>query len=334
MDVWEDKLKIEYTEFVMKRNYLLALFSLMVFSAINLYGQESISLNGKWLMGEKRAYTSEVDVPGIHCDPTKMNNDTLWYKKEIILPKGRWTHATLELKGARFAPEVFVDGTPVSRAAGGMAPTFHLLSSPKVKPGKKVIIEVALTSLKELPRTDASYIPVADHWRSNISSSLWDDVIIHLHGEQRIGVVIPNADPATKMLSIDFYVENPVQSKTDKGDYTFNITDVNGNILLKQSGKYSNGKNTVSFNYSNILEEWSTDNPALYSMDILIERNGRSIDKTSRRLGVRKFEIKEKQFYLNGNLCKIRGGLLHGLVGCVPKKAFLWVMTLNGLKRM
>lgn len=138
--------------------------------------QETISLNGQWLMGEGRNYVETVTVPGIHTDPTWMNNDTLWYKRTVTLPRGRWTHATLELKGARFAPAVFVDGVEVSRSGGGMAPTFHLLKGRHVKPGKTVTIEIALTSLKQLPKTDASYIAVSDHWRSNISSSLWDDV--------------------------------------------------------------------------------------------------------------------------------------------------------------
>jgi beta-galactosidase len=291
----------------MKNNLFYTLFFLLAFSVHSLSAQETISLNGKWMMGEKRSYKSEVMVPGIHCDPTKMNNDTLWYKREIVLPKGKWTYATLELKGARFAPAVFVDGIAVSRANGGMAPTFHLLKSAKVKTGKKITLEIALVSLKNLSKSDASYIPATDHWRSNISSGLWDDVVLHLHGEQRVGTVIPNANPASKTLSIDFYVENAVKPKNDGGNYSFHITDSKGNILLKQNGKYSSGKNTVSFNYDGKLKEWSPENPALYAMDIRLEQNGNTVDKTSHKLGVRKFEIKDKQLYLNGNLFKFRG---------------------------
>ena len=130
----------------------------------------TISLNGIWDMGHGRKYVKQVVVPGIHTDASVMNPETLWYRKEVILPAGKWSHATLELKGARFAPEVFINGISVSRQNGGMSPTFHPLNQKEVKPGEKIIIEIALTSLKYLPVTDASYIPVADHWRSNISS--------------------------------------------------------------------------------------------------------------------------------------------------------------------
>ncbi|MFG6687741.1 hypothetical protein ACGK9U_14240 [Mariniflexile sp. HNIBRBA6329] len=291
----------------MKNKYFPSLFLVILFSTISLFGQEEQLLNGKWLMGENQNYKSEVMVPGIHCDPTKMNDETLWYKREIVLPNGKWKYATLELKGARFAPEVFVDGISVSRANGGMAPTFHLLKSDKVKPGKKITLEIALASLKNLPKSDASYIPETDHWRSNISSGLWDDVILHFHGEHKIGNVIPNATSENKTLSVDFYVEDIVKSKKAKGDYYFNVVDNEGNIILKQKGKYTEGKNTVTFNYKNKLEEWSPENPALYKMDILLEQNGDLVHKTSRKLGVRKFEVNNKQLYLNGNLFKFRG---------------------------
>jgi beta-galactosidase len=138
----------------------------------------TISLNGRWEMGSGRIYTRNVTVPGIHTDPAKMNTEKLWYRKEILLPEGHWKFATLELKGARFSPEVFVNGVSVSKQNGGMAPTFHLLNSRDVKPGKKIIIEIALTSLKDIKPSDASYIPVADQWRTNVSSCLWDDVIL------------------------------------------------------------------------------------------------------------------------------------------------------------
>ncbi len=165
---------------------ILVILSMVSWLPAPAVSQETMILNGQWEMGECRHYSQTVEVPGIHCDPTQMNNDTLWYRREVILPKGTWTYATLELKGARFAPAVFIDGQQVSRADGGMAPTFHLLDNQTVKPGKAITLEVALTSLKDLPKTDASYIAVSDHWRSNVSSSLWDDVVLHLHGVDHV----------------------------------------------------------------------------------------------------------------------------------------------------
>ena len=185
-------------------------------------GQEVISLNGRWEMGENRRYDREVEVPGVHCDPAKMNEDTLWYRRTVVFPKGKWQYATLELKGARFAPAVFIDGQQVSRANGGMAPTFHLLKGKNVKPGKTATLEVALTSLADLPQSDASYIAVSDHWRSNISSCLWDDVLLHLHGEDHIANIVPDADTRAKQVAISFFVED-ISGKSSHGSFDLTV---------------------------------------------------------------------------------------------------------------
>ena len=73
---------------------LLLLVLLIVF-VVDLQAQETVSLNGQWLMGEGRCYAQTVNVPGVHTDPTRMNSDTLWYKRTMTMPRGKWTHTTL-----------------------------------------------------------------------------------------------------------------------------------------------------------------------------------------------------------------------------------------------
>ena len=286
---------------------ILAL-SVFLFSSFLASGQQTLRLDGIWQMGENRHYTREVRVPGIHCDPTQMNADTLWYRREVALPDGKWEYATLELKGARFAPAVFVDGVPVCRADGGMAPTFHLLDSPAVRPGRTLTREIALTSLRDLPVTDASYIAESDHWRSNISSSLWDSVLLHLHGSQRITNLIPDADPERKELGLAFFVETVPGADATPGRYRLEILDGDGHILLSRKGAWQEGRNDLSVRYGGVLDEWSPEHPALYEARLTLTRGGRVVERFSRKLGVKRFEVRDRQFYLNGKPCKIRGG--------------------------
>lgn len=282
-------------------------FLIILMALPNGMAQQTISLNGLWQMGEGRKYVNEVSVPGVHCDPTKMNADTLWYRRIVTLPEGDWKYAALELKGARFAPSVYVDGKLVSRRGGGMAPTFHLLKGKNVKPGKKVTIEIALQSLANLPQTDASYIAVSDHWRSNISSSLWDDVLLHVHGSDRISNVIPDTDPYKKTLGIRFMVD---EIEPAKGNATYNleIADNAGHVFVNKTGKYVKGANNVSIVYNNVLKEWSPEHPYIYKMTISLQRNGKLVERTERKLGLKRFEIKGKHFLLNGKPCHLRGG--------------------------
>ncbi|HLP74637.1 MAG TPA: hypothetical protein VK155_17155 [Bacteroidales bacterium] len=267
----------------------------------------SKSLNGEWEMGYQRNYTQKVFVPGIHTEAFLMNPEKLWYRKEILLPPGSWKYATLELKGARFAPEVFVNGISVSKQNGGMAPTFHLLKNSAVRPGNKITLEIALTSLKDLPETDASYIPVADHWRSNISSCLWDDVILKLHGGLRIDRVIPFTNFEEGKTDFSFDVSN-INKYNGTVKSVIEIISSDGKKLITAEGKAGQGKNTISISYGDKLKPWSPDEPNLYHARLSLVKGSDTLSRETIPFGVKDFRIKNKQFYLNNKLTHLYGG--------------------------
>lgn len=271
-------------------------------------GAVSLNLNGVWEMGYSRNYTKTVIVPGIHTDPATMDPSTLWYRKEILLPPGNWKYATLELKGARFSPEVYVNGASVSRKDGGMAPTFHLLRHKDVKPGEKVTLEIALKSLKEIPETDASYIPIADQWRTNISSCLWNDVILKLHGDWRIDRIIPFTDFNDNKTEFSFDISNAGLAGDRSVKGRIEILDKNGKILLYKEAGASLSKNRITIQYSDILKPWSPEHPDLYQVRLsLIERRD-TIDQSVIPFGIKDFRVIGKQFYLNNEHITLLGG--------------------------
>lgn len=259
-------------------------------------------------MGEGRNYTNEVVVPGIHTDPTKMNSEKLWYRREVYLPEGNWKYATLELMGARFAPEVFVNGKSVSKKNGGMAPTFHLLKHNDVKPGKKIILEIALSSLKDLPETDASYIPVADQWRSNISSCLWNDVVLRLHGDLRIDRIIPFTDYNNRKTDFSFDISNVGSAGKGIWKGIIEIIDNSGKVILSGEGKVALGKNIITMAYGEKLRDWSPEHPNLYKARLSLLSGRDTIDQAVISFGVKDFRIKNKQFYLNNQHYPLLGG--------------------------
>ena len=70
---------------------------------------QRLSLNGDWLLNGEA-----MSLPGVHVDTTTLSNDDLCYTRRQQLPNGDWTHATLELGGARFGPSVAVNGEKVA----------------------------------------------------------------------------------------------------------------------------------------------------------------------------------------------------------------------------
>jgi hypothetical protein len=266
---------------------------------------DDLNLNGKWEMGYNQQYAQKVNVPGIHNDPTVIPDQTLWYKKEITLPKGQWNRVTLELKGARFRPEVFVDGLSIGEQEGGMAPLFFSLDHDNVKPGGNITLEIALASLKQVPESDASYIPVADQWRSNVSSSLWDDVVLHFHKDIRIDRIIPfiNYDDQNAEIKFELDTEsNPsIQVKAA-------VFGKDGNQILSSSKRIEDSQYSITLDYKDKLKSWSSDDPNLYTLRLgVFGEKGELMDVSEMNFGIKNFEVKNKKFLFNNKPFTARG---------------------------
>ncbi|HEX7905374.1 MAG TPA: hypothetical protein VF487_15985 [Chitinophagaceae bacterium] len=291
-----------------KPGVLLAIILLLPFTLIAAGNENdfSISLNGEWQMGYARIYKKHTNVPGIATDPTQSVDSILWYKKELLLPRGDWQYATLELKGARFMPQVFVNGRMVAQQNGGMAPTFFFLNVQDIQPGVKIILEIALQPLKNVPVTDASFIPSADQWRSNVSSGLWDDVVLHLHRNIRIERTIPFIDYNNSNISLQ---SDLLAVGKPTGSIQFEIVDARGKKVFVKKQPITGLHNKIQFSYKNILQAWSPGHPDLYTLKVSVfDNNNRISDVQTQALGIKEFKIIDKQFYLNNLPCKIRGG--------------------------
>jgi len=266
---------------------------------------ESLNLKGYWMMGHNQEYHEKVYVPGIHKDPTIIPNSKLWYKKEITLPKGKWNRITLELKGARFKPEVFINSISQGTQEGGMGPIFFSLKHQNARPGGRIELEVALESLKNVPESDASYIPKADQWRSNVSSSLWDDVVLHFHNDVKITRVIPfiNFDKNQAEIKFELNAANKIE-----GYVKAEIFDKDGAVLLESKGEVNGKLNSLVIDYDHKLKKWSPTQPNLYQLKLSIYDNNKVLNDVSEiSLGIKSFQVSEKKFLLNNQPFTARG---------------------------
>lgn len=261
-----------------------------------------ICLNGLWDYGFERHYSGIGNVPGLHTDPTAPGDGTLWYRRSVTLPSGSWTNATLELKGARFLPKVYVNGLPVSEAGGGMARTFHDISVPGVRPGAEVVLEIALSSLGDVPSDDASWIPTVDQWRSSCASCLWDDVVLHTWSGARLDRILTRYENGSGEAAIKYRIRGNGATMA-----RFRIMK-DGLELCSFSGSAGEGDNSVSFNCSGLVP-WSPENPECYEINATLENDeGTELSSYSQTFALKDFRINDKQFNLNGHPFKIRGG--------------------------
>ena len=253
---------------------------------------------GSW---DSRAYSGERVVPGIVNDPAKIDESSVWLKREIQLPEGNWTRATLNLKGARFNPKVYINGELVSSQKGGMAPTRHLMNHKDIKPGNLVKLEIELASLKDMSRENASYIPTADHWRSNVSSMIWDDIELFLHGNTMIERMVASQSLMDDKVDFHIYAKslskngtpNLVKAELLKGEQVI----CSGEVSYKSTSE----KTIVSVPFNGKVKYWSPEESNLYKLRISPLDNEKIVDQRDYNYGAKEvLDESGYQFRLNG----------------------------------
>ncbi|MHC4575312.1 MAG: glycoside hydrolase family 2 protein, partial [Planctomycetota bacterium] len=254
-----------------------------------------------------RRYGRTVQVPGLATDPTRVNKGTLWYKRKVKLPQGNWTHATLVLNGARFCPAIYVNGEKISEAPGGMTVTTHLLRSPHLAPGKSIVLEVSLKSLKDVDPRDASRIPKADQWRSNLSSCLWDNVTLRLHGPERITRLIPSSDLENDRVSVKWEFEE-LATGLQGLSLRFEVLSTKGEKMAEARARNARTRGTAQIPLRGRCRYWSPDNPVTYRLRATLSDGSRTLDVWEITLGIREFRTRGLGFRLNGKPIQMRGG--------------------------
>ena len=253
-------------------------------------------LNGQWEIGINRHYDSVQQVPGLVHDATKCTNGSLWYKREVVLPGGDWEKATLLLYGAKYMPRVYVNGALVSSATGGLTITRHFLNTTDVKPNNKIILEIELSSINDVPDTDASKLPKADLWRSDNSSHIWNDIYLYTHKSVRIDSIVPtyNDKDCLEIRYKTTFLETTFGEKIK-----FSLFDGQRIIVTAESELKEKGMCVISLDGK--CELWSPENPKLYTLET--EVNG---SKKVQKICLKLFKQKGFGFTLNGNPITLR----------------------------
>ena len=290
---------------------LVVILSLLFSGAAFAAGIQPLFLNGKWTTkDDKGTYSREVQVPGIVNDPAGIDDGSVWLKREIILPGGEWKQASLLFKGARYNPTVYINGDKVSFREGGMGPRRHYLEHPDLVSGNKVTLEVELMSLADMSEDNASYTPVADHWRSSVSAYLWDDVVLYFHKGVAIDRMIPFTD--IHAGKVDIHVFPKMLSEGTQEAAVRASLGKNGKVLVVGHAKLvtDSKKTVVTLPFKEKIQLWCPDTPHLYDLTVELVSGDSVLDKQVYSYGAKEFKLDAggKKFLLNGNPFTVRAG--------------------------
>ena len=276
---------------------LLAVLSCIIAEAY----PSSMLLNGEWQTGLSRKYTETATVPSINMNPEEAAASSVWFRREITLPEGDWNGAVLELKGARFRPKVYVNGVLVGSSEGGMIRTmipigYHI-------PGTAISLEIELASLKDVPKEDSSYIPAVDQWRSNCSSCLWDDVVMHFYKDAWTDRALTFYDRDNTSATLRYRVHGTGASTAKI------VISSAGTQLVETYGSALEGENEAIFSTAD-LKEWSPSDPTCYDLKLILQDpDGNDLYTMSQSFGLKTTGVDDdKHFTLNGERIRLLGG--------------------------
>ena len=251
-------------------------------------------------------------------------NGLAWYRYEITLPTELQNMLLrLRFQAVFYLTRIWVNGDYVGEHEGGYTP-FEFKVSSFLKPGLRNVIAVQVDNKISPARIPAQ---LSGSW----SYDWWNDggivrpVIIeatnpiYISGQRIVArSELTGVDEAKVAdISSTVTIENTTQDQFD-GQVFFTVSKENtGQIVFSsQEGEpvqIAPGQPAEIQFSSQILnpELWHFDHPNLYLLAISLKKNGQDIHHLESIFGIRQIELKNNQFWLNGEPVRLVGVTRH-----------------------
>ncbi|MEO0338583.1 MAG: glycoside hydrolase family 2 TIM barrel-domain containing protein [Bacteroidota bacterium] len=264
------------------------------------FSWKSIDLPHTWNQWDATDY-----LPGYRRDAS-------WYKKMVEIPNQKGARFLITFEGANISAEVYANKKLAGRHVGGYV-GFEIDITDFVKKGatNEIIVKV-----------DNSYNPeVIPSQKSDffIYGGITRDVYLKVVPDtyiQKALISTPEVSQSQASTEVKVKLANPKGKKLN-ANLRFEVFGPNDTepILSKDQAIAIDGSTeevTVDLPTLNEPQLWSPDQPTLYTMQVSLENDGKSIDLVSEQYGYRWYHFeKNGPFFLNGKQLKIRGTHRH-----------------------
>ena len=238
-----------------------------------------------------------------------------YYRTQIDLPDN-YGHALLHFDGAMAEPQVRINGVLAGHWVYGYN-AFQIDATPYLKPGQPNTIEVSLRNLEESSR-----------WYPG--GGLYRPVTLTLTPEQHItqwGTYVRTLTAQDEGHPAQIQADIQVQGiEHTPATILHTLTDAQGHTVAQsQSPTDHIGRSTSTLDLSK-AHLWSPETPYLYTLTTQLIIQGKIIDQTTTKVGIRTITVDRRGFSLNGKPRKIQGVCLHhdlGPLGAAVNRAAL-----------
>ena len=240
----------------------------------------------------------------------------VWYRKHFTMPADmNGKDITLYFEAIMGKQDIYVDGKKVCSHLGGYTPIIINLSQLGVKSGDKCLIAVRADN-----SDDKSYPPGKKQsaldfcYHGGMYRDVW------LVGKSTVAITDANEQGKVAGGGVFLHYDNISEKKADvfvnvevgnksnsmaNADVIARIKDKNGKVVatLKQRLSIAPNATAVAAPHATIRSPhlWSPEDPYLYTVEISVANNGKTVDGGMVRMGIRNAEFRGKDgFWLNG----------------------------------
>lgn len=255
-----------------------------------------------------------------------------WYRKELTIPaseEGQCVYVYFE--GVYNNSEVFINGKWIGRRPNGYVSFMYDLT-PYINYGGRNVLAVRVDHSQD---ADSRWYTGSGIYR-DVYLVYADPVHINLWGVSYSAEV--KKSKATLAMQTEIINKSRISSKVKIVHEVYSadkkkVTGASASCLVFP-GEVAKSKSNMIISQP---ELWSLDNPYLYTVRTTVWRDGKVIDETETRAGIRSLTFdSDKGFALNDEFMKIKGVCIHHDAGClgaaVPKE--VWRRRLMQLKEI
>lgn len=243
-----------------------------------------------------------------------------WYRKHFTVSDSADRHY-IYFEGVYNRSEVYLNGHLLGKRPNGYA-SFLYDMTPYLKEGDNVIA----VRVDHSRYADSRWYTGSGIYRDVYMVAAPDTHIAQWGvGYKAVKITASRAD-----IDVDVAIENPVKGLTIKAE----ILDASGKTIATSTRKNATADNVLHLKLAK-PERWSLERPYLYTLRTELLQDGKKIDGSSTKMGIRTLEFTpDNGFALNGKNTKVKGVCLHhdaGVLGAaVPRQ--VWERRLRNLK--
>ncbi|HEY6803057.1 MAG TPA: sugar-binding domain-containing protein [Pyrinomonadaceae bacterium] len=268
------------------------------------YDDQNVGLSEGWNDG--RSLNDKIVVPFAYQTELSGINDKsihecIWYARTFVVPDD-WKSFDLLLNfgAVDYEATVWINGREVGNHQGGHVP-FQFEVSPYVIAGEnRITVRVEDRQDLQQPRGKQSYTGLPHAIDYYCTSGIWQTVWLERAPAIRIEDVKIITEADLNSLTIDVYLHAP------SGAWRIDIEVIDEGKLVAQQSHYTaiaTGHFDIQIPFAKL---WSPESPHLYDLKLRLYQDNELRDEVTSYCGLRKIELRDGKFLLNGKKCYLK----------------------------